>query len=137
MAGSVLVLMVRLLRRPSFTFPVAQYPTSHLSGARLYPILWDVIEALEINNLKVMSIACHGLSANRNLFRIGMDIALKRTIPYKTTNPFDSSRNIYYFCDVPHLLKTSRNCFSNSIAHSFSRKLKVSKARSLWKALAI
>lgn len=33
MAGSVLVLMVRLLRRPSFTFPVAQYPTSHYCQA--------------------------------------------------------------------------------------------------------
>lgn len=47
LAGSMLVLMVRLLRRPSFAFPVAQYPTSSLSGEKLYPILWDVIEALD------------------------------------------------------------------------------------------
>lgn len=121
----MLVLMVRLLRRPSFTFPVAQYPTSSLSGHKLYPITWDVIEALEINDLQVMSISCDGLSANRKFFRIGMDTTIKSKVPYKTTNPFDTTRNIYYFCDVPHLLKTTRNCFSNSFAHSRSRKLKV------------
>ena len=53
LAGSVLVYMVRLLRRPSFSFPVAQYPTSSLSGAKLYPMTWDVVEALELSDLQV------------------------------------------------------------------------------------
>ena len=52
-AGSMLVLMVRLLQKPSFTFPVAQYPTSSLTGYKLYPIVWDVIEILELNSLQV------------------------------------------------------------------------------------
>ncbi len=67
-ASSMLVLMIRLLRRPSFTFPVAQYPVSSLSGNKLYPIVWEVIEALELNGLKVMCISCDGLSANRKFF---------------------------------------------------------------------
>lgn len=46
LATSMLVLMVRLLRRPSFKFPVAQYPTSSLSADKFYPIAWDVVEAL-------------------------------------------------------------------------------------------
>lgn len=124
LAGSMLVLMVRLLHRPSFTFPVAQHPTSSLSGDKLYPIVWDVIEALEMNDIQVMCVSCDGLSANRKFFKIGRDDKLN--LPYKTKNPFDTSRNVYYFCDTPHLLKTTRNCFSNSFAHSNSRNLKVS-----------
>ena len=38
LAGSMLVFMAHLLHRPSFTFPVAQYATCSLSGAKLY--LW-------------------------------------------------------------------------------------------------
>ena len=125
LAESMLVLMARLLRRPSFSFPVAQYPTSSLSGDKLYPIVWDVIEALELNDLQVFCVSCDGLSANRRFFRIGSGPTLK--ISYKTVNPYDPNRRIYYFCDVPHLLKTARNCFSNSFGHFWSRKLKVSK----------
>ena len=126
LAGSMLVFMARLLHRPSFTFPVAQYATCSLSGAKLYPMVWDVLEALEMNGLKVMSISCDGLSANRKFFGIGRDPEhTTPRVPYKTTNPFDTARNIYYFSDVPHLLKTARNCFSNSFGHSKSRNLKV------------
>ena len=126
LAGSMLVLMVRMLKRPSFTFPIAQYPTSSLSGKKIYPIMWnEAIEALEINDLKVMSISCDGLSANRNFFKIARDEDVDAAKPYKTANPFDKSRTTYYFCDAPNLLKTSRNCFSNSFSHSHSRKLKV------------
>ena len=46
-------------------------------------------------------------------------------IPHKTNNPFRINKEVYFFCDVPHLLKTARNCFSNSFAHSCSRKMKV------------
>ena len=56
-------------------------------------------------------------------FRISNDS--DNEIPFKTKNPFDQSRSIYFFCDVPHLLKTTRNCFSNSFAHANSRFLKV------------
>ena len=42
---------------------------------------------------------------------------------YRTNNPFDDSRYLYFISDPPHLLKTTRNCFSNSYAHFNSRKL--------------
>ena len=67
-----------------------------------------------------------GLSANRNFFHIERDSVLKSNLPYKMTNPFDTSRIIYYFCNVIHLLKTARKCFCYSFAHSYSRTLKVS-----------
>ncbi len=40
---------------------------------------------------------------------------------YKTTNLFCLSRMIYSFADVPHLVKTARNCLYNSGSGSHSR----------------
>ena len=42
---------------------------------------------------------------------------------YKTPNPFCDNRDIYFISDVPHLVKTTRNCWSNSFAHKCSRAL--------------
>jgi len=46
-------------------------------------------------------------------------------LPYKSPNPLHQNSDLFFFCDPPHLLKTARNCFSNSFAHSKSRKLMV------------
>ena len=125
LADSMLVMMVRPIFKPTFTFAVAQYPTTSLSGEKLYPIVWDVIEALELNDIQVHAVSCDGLSANRKFFRISMDPDKTLKIPFKTTNPFDRDRCLLFFCDVPHLLKTTRNCFSNSFPHKNSQNLKV------------
>lgn len=45
--------------------------------------------------------------------------------PYKSPNPLHQNSDLFFCCDPPHLLKTARNCFSNSFAHSKSRKLMV------------
>ena len=126
LAGSMLVLMARRVLKPSCTFPVAQYPASNsLSGEKLYPIVWDAIEAMELNKFQVFYVSCDGLSANRKFFKISQDVNDALSIPHKTTNPFSLDRHLYFFCDTPHLLKTARNCFSNPFAHSHSRMLKV------------
>lgn len=125
LADSMLVLMIRSLMKPSLVVPIAQYSTSSLSGAKLYPIVWDTIEALELNEVQVFFVTCDGLSANRKFFQIAKDIDKSLKFPFKTSNPYSLDRQIYYFCDVPHLIKTTRNCFSNSYAHTHSRMLKV------------
>ena len=99
LAEHILVFMVRTIFKPSFTFPVAQYPTGALSGEELYPLVWETIEALELNELKVTSLTCDSLSANRKLYRISKDIAESLKIPFKTTNPYDQDRSLYFFCD--------------------------------------
>lgn len=53
LAQSMLVLMARRVIKPSCTFPIAQFPTSSLSGEKLYPIVWDAIEAMEMNQFQV------------------------------------------------------------------------------------
>ena len=125
LAGSMLVLMACRIMKPSCVFPIAQFPTSSLSGVKLYPIVWDVIESLELSEFKVFYVTCDGLSANRKFFKISKDVD-KLAFPFKTKNPYSPDRYVYFFCDVPHLLKTTRNCFSNSFAHSYSRMLRVS-----------
>ena len=65
-------------------------------------------------------------------------------VVYKTPNPFsDDNRDVYFMSDVPHLIKTVRNCWSNSFAHSNSRALWVSghtmhiTTRWLWHATCV
>ena len=46
---------------------------------------------------------------------------------HKTVNPYsDDERHVYFFSDVPHLIKTVRNCWANSGAHAHTRKMEVS-----------
>ena len=109
----MLVVMVRVIARPSFSFPIAQFPTTNLTGNEFYPIIWGTIEALELNNLQVVSITSDGASFNRKLYRMSATKGLP--VPYKVENPFRQSQSIYFICDVPHLIKTMRNCKSNSL----------------------
>lgn len=99
LADSMLVMIVRTIFNP---FPIAQYPTTSLSGEKMYPIMWDVIESLEINDIQVHAISCDGLSANRKFVRISMGVDKSLKIPFKTTNPFDSIvvRFIYFVSSI-------------------------------------
>ena len=45
------------------------------------------------------------------------------SVVYRAENIFTGDeRYIYFFLDAPHLLKTIRNCFSNSNSHKNTRK---------------
>ncbi len=124
LAKQMLVLMVRTIFKPSFTFPLSQYPTENLTAVKLYPVIWETIEALELNGIAVVSFTSDGYSANRKFYNLCAKQGLKTDVPFKIRNPYRSSF-IYLFCDVPHLLKTARNCFSNSMAHMKSHRLMV------------
>ena len=95
---------------------------------KIFPVAWDVIEALELYDIPTVSLTSDGASANRRFYKL-CQIPDKQVaaanVPYKTANPYRQDSDLYFFCDAPHLLKTTRNCFSNSFAHSKSRKLKV------------
>ena len=102
-------------------------PSLLCTGEKIFPAAWEVIEALELFEIPVVSLVSDGAKPNRRFYRLcqrqGQQVTPK--VPYKTANPFRQDSELYFFCDVPHLLKTTRNCFSNSFAHSQSRKLKV------------
>ena len=87
---------------------------------------------LELYAFRVISITSNGAASNRKLYHM-MHLDSKavplnnKHVPYRMPNPFtNEARYIYFISDVPHLIKTTRNCWANSYAHSFKRRLWVS-----------
>ena len=76
--------------------------------------------------LWVIAAVNDGASPNRKFF--ALHAKLGGTLPcglvYKTPNLFVLTRMIYFFADVPHLIKTTRNCLYNSGYGSHSRYVK-------------
>ena len=105
----------------SLEFPYAQFATKGATADVLFPIVWEAVQRLESNGLKVIAFDCDGASPSRKFFKMhrkGKELA------YKIKNPYSGdSRDIYFYCDVPHLIKITRNCWSNSFGHKQSRAL--------------
>ena len=101
-------------------FPLSYYASNGITADLLYPLIWEAIRVLEVDmDLKVLFITCDGASPNRKFFNLHGNGQLVNC----TRNPYDPDRYIYFISDVPHLLKTARNCFSNSNSHRNSRSL--------------
>jgi len=126
-AKHMLVFMVRGLFM-SLKFPYAQYPTADLTADNLFPLAWDVVRHLEATGFKVVSLTADKGSCNPKFFRLHRQAgAAISDVVYKVPNPYSSDgRNIYFISDVPHLIKTVRNAWSNSFGHSHARALWVS-----------
>jgi len=86
----------------------------------MFPLVWSVVEALQLYDSPGVSLTNDGAKPNRRFFHLFQEE--KTVVPYKTDNPYKKKTD-FFFCDPPHLLKTARNCFSNSFAHSKSRKM--------------
>ena len=129
-ATQMLTFMVRGLFI-KLQFPYAQYPTSGITGELLFPLVWEVVRALECAGFKVISITGDGASQNRKFFRmhkLACSSESASAVTYKVYNPYSKEdQYLFFFVDVPHLLKTVRNCWSNSFGHSYSRALWVSR----------
>ena len=123
-ATHMLVFMVRGIFS-DLKFPYGQFPCSSLSGDVLFPIVWECVKRLEGLGFKVIAITCDGASSNRKFFKLTGVSAEKLT--YKTVNVFSEEKwPLFFLSDVPHLIKTVRNNWSNSFGHSYSRTLSVS-----------
>ncbi|CAG2234882.1 THAP9 [Mytilus edulis] len=117
LAKFMLVLMVRGVTT-SLKFPFAAFATTNITADFLYPIIWKAVQILEsFVKLKVLFLTCDGPS-NRRFFNLHR---LNDELVYYTVNPHDTSRNLYFVSDVPHLLKTTRNCFINSQSNKNTR----------------
>lgn len=120
-ANHILAIMIRGIFI-HLRFPYAHFPTRGIHADHLFSIVWEAVERLETLGFKVLVITADGASPNRKFFRMhggeGDDPC------YKTNNPYtDEDRCIYFMSDVPHLIKTTRNCWSHSFAHGCKRKL--------------
>jgi hypothetical protein len=60
-------------------------------------------------------LVCDGAKPNRKLFKtLGRDADMKNGTVYKTVNCYCQERSIYFMSEVPHLIKTTRNCWYSS-----------------------
>ena len=132
-ATHMLVFMVRGLFS-NLEFPYVQVPTSSLAGDVLFPIVWECIKHLEACDFKVIALTSDGASPNRKFFKMHKSSAPEKqqsgtsekqqSVVYKTENIYSrDKRPLFFISDVPHLIKTVRNCWSNSFGHSKSRSL--------------
>ena len=123
LARYVLVLMVRGVSS-NIKFPLAHFATNGVTSDQLFPILWEGVEILEVDlSLKVLFITSDGASPNRRFIRLHK-VGGQAEVVYRADNIFASEdRYIYFFSDAPHLIKTARNCVSNSYSHRKSRKM--------------
>ncbi len=122
-ATHVLALMVRGIFS-TLRFPFAHFPSGAISSDQLFPIMWEAVERLERLGFKVIAMTADGASPNRKFFRLHS--GTEADYCYKTPNPYTTEdRNIFFFSDVPHLMKTTRNCWSHSHVHG-TRNLWVS-----------
>lgn len=109
---------------------VASYPVATLKKETLMEYTWEVIEALEAKDLRVIALIADGSSVNRGFFDMhppavdegffdgddpneAVPVALSEGV-YCTQNVFAPERLIYFISDLPHLVKTARNCLYNS-----------------------
>ena len=130
-AKQMLVFMVRGVFI-KLRFPYAQYPTQGITADYLFPLAWEVVKNLECAGFKVISLTGDKASPNRKFFRLHrLASGQKSGAVYKVLNPYSiEKRFLYFISDVPHLVKTARNCWSNSFSHSFKRALWVSTTQS-------
>ena len=116
----MLVIMVRGLFT-KLQYPYAQFPSVKISGDQIFDPFWEAVYRIERCTLKVVGATFDGASPNRRFLKLhGIADPTKPDVLHKVPNPFaDDGRMLFFFSDPPHLLKTTRNCWS-------------SKARLLW-----
>ena len=115
--GTLATTMLTIMIRGLFSrlqYPYAQFPCDSVSGDEMVDPFWEAVSRLERMGFRVMGLCCDGLAANRRLFQLHSD----GEDTYKMVNPFaEETRYIYFISDPPHLLKTTRNAWSNPKRH--------------------
>ena len=93
-------------------FMLVYFLTQTVVSYQLAPIFWRAVAILELNcSLHIVAATSDGMSANRKFFRLHKHISGEDEnvgLCYKTINLFAPQRTIWFFADVPHLIKTTR-----------------------------
>ena len=123
LATSMLVLMVRGLFC-KLNFPYAQFASSSMSGDLLFDPVWEAVSRLERLGFRVLGLTCDGASSNRRLWKLHSST---NEMIHKVPNIYSNNgfRNLYFFSDPPHLIKTIRNSWYSSKRHLWVRKLHI------------
>ena len=123
-ATHVLVFLIKSVVNP-LSYSLATFATTGVTSSQLFMLFWRAVAILEMTcSLKVIAVTCDGASPNRSFYRMHAaytDEANKEVV-YRALNLYaNEKRFIWFFCDAPHLIKTARNCLSNSGAGRNSR----------------
>ncbi|CAH1712291.1 unnamed protein product [Aphis gossypii] len=108
-ANHALVLMIQGLAE-NLHQPIAVFTSrGSVKGIDLAKIVTKAILLLENAGVEVLGITSDGASNNRTLWNVlGVSGKLNQ-LQNSFVNPFDNTRRVFVFSDVPHLLKTIRN----------------------------
>lgn len=121
LATSMPAFMVRGIFTHLAFFPYAHFLCTNLTVQTLYPLVWEVVGRLEALGLKVLVLTADGAGPNHKLFHMHQaqgQVEKVTDIIYKTPNPYsDDGRDVYFISDVPHLIKTTHNCWTNEKRH--------------------
>ena len=140
-AKSMLTFMVKGLFT-SFKFPYVHFSGTKTTGDNIFPLFWDVVKHLEKIGLKVkfifeqqhtmlkmwysqvLAATFDGASNNRRMVKL--QNSSKGTVTHKVPNIHsnDGKRDIFFFSDPPHLIKTARNCLASKCRFLWVRKEK-------------
>ena len=114
-----MVFLVKSIFNP-LSYSLATFATTGATVFQIFPLFWRAVGILENIYLKVIAATANGASPNRNFFRMHkpLDGNAGEDVVYRTKNiRTEDKRFLYFFADVPHLNKTTRNCLSNSGAN--------------------
>jgi len=91
-------------------------------GEKLFPVVWDVIQSLELYDIQVVSLSSDGAKPNRRFY--GLCQEEPSTILYKTTNPY-SANPLHacsdLFCFVTPLIFSKQQGIASAI-HSHTQR---------------
>ena len=110
LASHVIVFMVRDIFS-NLSHPFAFFESTGFTASQLYPCTIEATKVLTCLGFHVRAYVSGGASPNQKFYKI---ISPEDEVYYWTWNIFETGQKIYLFSDVPHLLKTTRNCLENS-----------------------
>ncbi|KAE8740774.1 hypothetical protein FOCC_FOCC013698 [Frankliniella occidentalis] len=109
---------------------VASFAVDQLTKEQLYCWSWEVISKLETAGIAVVAYVMDGSSVNRAFIKMHSPVTdTESGIIFDTVNKAAPHRQLYFLSDVPHLLKTIRNCFQRSTEKKFEKK----NGKKIWK----
>ena len=115
LATHVLFFLVKSIVNP-LSHSFATFATTGATAFQFFPLFWRAVGILQNINLKVIAATADGASPNRIFLECKpVDGNAGEHLVYRTKNVrTEDKRFIYFFVGVPHLIKTTRNCLSNS-----------------------
>ena len=121
LAKTMLVIMVEGLFT-QLEYPYAQFPCQSLKGDQMYEVFWESVFRIERCGLKLIATTFDGVSQNSHFLRIhqgctpATTTSSQHSLPYKINNPYaDDGREIFFFFDPSHLIKTTRESKARSL----------------------